>query len=250
MFGRLSLNEGIPIGKIEGGKYNGKTIKVFTSDEKGDCNEYFISDEGKITPLHCKTTDGKSNRINIAGATLSGKSYYAGKIAKDYKKRNPDNKVVLFSAIDNDKHLDDIDGLYRIRCDESILDDPIDPKELHDSLCIFDDINNFGNKFLSEDLNYLRDQLMKGGRHYNTDVISTNQLLLDGVKSKQSLLNSFQVVGFPKTGGRYQLKEFLKRYMSLDKELIDKIINLPSRWVCINRVHPNYVMHEKGVFML
>lgn len=254
MYRSLSLSEGTPIGVIKGGKYDGKVIKIRTSDKAitDAINDYYVGDDddGLVQPIYSRPMPDKSTRLNICGATLCGKSYYAGGIAKDYKKKNKNNKVVLFSAVDEDEHLDDIPNLYRIKCDESILKDPIDPKELHDSLCIFDDIDSFGNKDIVEELNSLRDKLMKSGRHENIDVISTNQLMLNGKQSQNSLLNSFQIVGFPQSGGRYQLKEFLKRYMAMDKEDIDKIINLPSRWVTIQRVPPLFCLHQKGAFLL
>lgn len=249
MYGKLSLRDGIPIGRIVGGRYDGKKIRISTTDEKNDDNEYLIKDEGKIIPLFFKQSNG-FNRWNCAGPTLCGKSYHASKIAEDYQKQYPKNRIVLFTAIkDEDKNFEKIKKMYRIDCDQ-LVDDPIDLSELKDSLCIFDDINSFKNKDTAKYINTLRDNIMSTGRHDNIDCITINQLLLDGHLTKSSLLNTFQIIAFPNSGGRAQLTSFLKRYMSLDNQLIDRITHLPSRWIAINRVNPNYVLFEKGVFMI
>lgn len=250
MYHKLSLTEGKPIGRIVGGKYDKKTIRVIPTDYKPETNEYFINDNGILDPLHTPQINDMPNRVNICGASLCGKSYITAQLARDYMKNNKNNRVALFSAVENDSNFDDVPNLYKVNCDDSILDNPISLEELKDTLCIFDDINSFPNKDITDELNYLRDIIMNTGRHENIDVISTNQVLLDGKKTKASLLNAFQIIGFCHSGGRYQMKEFLKRYMSLDNSLIDKIINLPSRWVIINRVPPVYVAHQKGVMLI
>jgi hypothetical protein len=91
---------------------------------------------------------------------------------------------------------------------------------------------------------------MNSGRHDNTDLISISQILLDGKKTKCANTNAFQIVGFPTSGGRYQLHEFLKRYMSLPNVTCEKIISLPTRYVLINNAKPMYVLHDKGAFIL
>lgn len=253
MYTNFSLKSGIPIGTIKGGKFDGHTIKLNKSDSKVN-QEFLIDDEGKVAPHYTKQLDGKfPNRVAIAGASLCGKSHLAREIAKDYIKNNPGNRIVLFSAIDNktDGIFNEIeDDIYRIRCDESILDDPIDLPELHDSLVIFDDIDRFPSKELCEELNLLRDKIFNSGRHDNIDVISIGQILLDGKKTKTANTNAFQLASFPQSGSRYQLAEFLRRYMSLPKDMIQKILSIPSRWVIINICNPNYVLHEKGSFVI
>ena len=73
---------------------------------------------------------------------------------------------------------------------------------------------------------------------------------MDGKKTKTALTNAFATVLFPVSGGRYQSVNYLKKYMSLEKDAIDKIINLPTRWALINGAAPMYCLHQKGCFML
>jgi len=209
-----------------------------------------ITSEKVLKPLMIRAdNEGHANRVFIAGGTLSGKSYLAAKLAKDYQLQFPKNKVILFSWVDDDKNYKDINNLHKIRIDESILDEPISLDELHDSLCIFDDCEHFTDKAIVAELERLRNCCFNAGRHKNIDTICVRQNLLDGHKTKTILNSAFQVVGFPRGAGRYQLGQWLKRHMFMDKQTIDKILNVPSRWVLINK-NPPYILHQKGCFML
>jgi hypothetical protein len=55
---------------------------------------------------------------------------------------------------------------------------------------------------------------------------------------------------FPKSGSAQQIKYALKTYFGLDKNQIENIINLPSRWVTIFKGFPQTVMYENGAFIL
>lgn len=275
MYTQLSLIEGNPIGEIKGGSMNGKVIKLKKSDNKE--NQEFKLKDGEIIPYHIKQLNGEfPNRCVITGPSLCGKSYFAKMLADDYydNYRQDGHRIILFTAIprfkdnifacDECRNKDEDDKnkrrkkiyrcmcskIYRIKCDESILTDPIDLHELSNSLCIFDDIDRHPNKEVAKELNLLRDKIMNSGRHDNIDLLSISQILLDGKKTKTSLTNAFQIVAFPVSGGRYQLKEFLKRYMSLEHNQIEKVLNLPSRWIILNNCEPMYVLHQRGCFIL
>lgn len=273
MYSSLSLIEGNPIGTIVGGSMNRKIVKIKPSDKKIN-TEFTIKDDGVIVPFYIKQLDGEfPNRIVISGPSLCGKSYFAKELAQNYSEDFPDNRIALFTGIprikdnifacDQCRNKDEDDKkakkkiykcfcskIMRIKCDESILDDPIDLGELSNTLAIFDDVDRVPNKEVAKELNLLRDKVMNSGRHDNTDLMSISQILLEGKKTKTSLTNAFQLVCFPVSGGRYQIKEYLKRYMSLDSHIVDKVINLPSRWVILNNCKPLYVLYEKGCFIV
>lgn len=271
MYSALSLSEGTPLGVIEGGGMHRKVLRIKESNDKK--NQEFVVKDGKIQPFYIRQLNSEfPNRIVIAGPSLCGKSHWAREIAKDYYDdyHQKGHKICLFTAIprhkdnifacDHCRHKDEDDkkkkypcfcsSIYRVKCDENLLTDPIDLDELSNSLCIFDDIDRHPNKEVALELNLLRDKIMNSGRHDNIDLISIAQVLLDGKKTKCSNTNAFQIVGFPNSGGRYQLSEFMRRYMSLPKQTIEKIISLPTRWVCINNCNPMYVLHEHGAFMI
>ena len=215
--------------------------------------EFFLTGNEKLLPLMNRQEGGFPNRVFIAGGTLQGKSYIASKLAGDYHKLFPNNKIILFSWVADDenyRHLAKLKMFHKMRIDESILDNPISLDELHDSVCIFDDIEHFPDKEIRNELERLRDSCVNAGRHANIDVIVCRQNLLEGPKTKTCLNSSFQVVGFPHSSSRYQLGEFLKRHMHMSNAIIQKILNVPSRWVLINRNTPSYVLYERGCFIL
>ncbi len=220
-----------------------------TSDETAP-REFFIKGSEKMKPYNIRQSQGHANRIFCAGGTLCGKSYMAGKLARSYQRFHPNNKVILFSWVDDDEAYKKIKDIHKIRIDDTILNEPIELDELHDSICIFDDIEHFTDPYIIKELERLRDSCINAGRHKNIDVIIARQNLLDGPKTKTALNSSFQVIAFPHSAGRYQLAEMLRRYMAMDKQTINKILNVPSRWVLINRATPPYILHEKGAFLL
>lgn len=221
-------------------------------DSKDLKKEFIINNEDKLMPL-MMSHEGYPNRAFLAGGTLSGKTWLADKMAMDYHLQFPKNKIILFSWVEDDdnyKHFKKMNCFHKIRIDDSILDNPIQLNELHDSCCIFDDIEHFADKDIRAELERLRDSCINAGRHSNIAVIVARQNLLEASKTKTALNSSFQIISFPHSGSRFQLGQFLRRHMHLENKKVQRILNLPSRWVLINRQSPPFVLHEKGCFLL
>lgn len=231
-----------------------KYLYLKKSNNEDHIKEVKITSENKkLAPLMVRQGDNQNtNRIYLAGSTLSGKSYLASKLAQDYNLIFPKNKVVFVTALDSDENINkkNIKNFIKLRIDESLLDDPIDLKELHDKLVIFDDFEAFNDKAVVKKLEHLRNDCLNAGRHHGIDVIVCRQSLLEASKTKSLLNNAFQVIGFPKSASRYQFGEYLKRYLHLDNEMIKKILSVPSRWCLVNCTSPLYVLHEYGAFIL
>jgi len=203
-----------------------------------------------LRPIMRRQAGGHPNRVFIAGASLSGKSYLASKLAKDYTQNFKKNKVINFSWVEDDKNYKKLKNYHKIRIDDEILENPIELDELHDSICIFDDIQHYTDKHIRAELERIRDSALQAGRHKNIDVIVCSQNLLDGPKTKHCVNNVFQVIGFPQSASRYQLSEWLRRYVRLNESEVRTIINLPSRWVLVNVASPVYVLYERGCLIL
>jgi len=208
--------------------------------------------EGIVVPMMVRQEKEHCNHVFIAGGTLSGKSTLASTLAHDYNTKFKDNRVILISGVHDKKNYNDkrIKHLFPIRLDETLLEDPLKMEELHDSCAIFDDIGASDNKDVIYDLEALRDQCIKTGRHHNIDTITTSQSLLDGNATKHALRNCFQVVAFPSSAGKYQLANFLHQYIKMGKDDSERVLNVPSRYVLINRTAPTYVLHSNGAFIL
>jgi len=276
MYHEFSLQEGIPIGVIQGGQFDKQIIHIKQSNNNKKNQQFIINDtdKGKIKPLYYNQVVGDElnkkeypNRYIIAGASLCGKSHMAKEIAEDYfnEYKNDDRNVILFSGVT--KETDEIfackeckqnknkyncfcHNIKRIKLDDELLNNPIELKELENSIVIFDDVDRLPNQELTKYLNLLRDNIMKSGRHNNISVISISQNLLEGSKSKTSNNNAFTLIGFPHLGGKTQLYNYLLKYACLSKPIVEKIMKLPSRWIILNNVTPMFVLYVKGAFII
>ena len=266
MFSSLSVNKGTtPIAKIRNVKTDdleadykksNKKLKnclyINFHDTKDDTHprEFKIEGPEELIPLYtCADREGHANRTFLAGGTLCGKSYLAGQILRDYNRQYPKSDVALFSWVEDDKAYDKVQNLNKIRVDESILEDPIELDELADSCCVFDDTAHFGNKDLVKEIDRVQNSSVNAGRHKNIASVVIKQNLLDGAKTKQLLNSCFQIVVYPHSSGRYQAQQYMHRYMCFPKELIDRLLNLPTRFLIINK-NPTYVLHSKGCIII
>ncbi len=208
-----------------------------------------ILDDGKFTPLVEKDKD-KGCRMYISGATGSGKSTYASKLVKEYKKIYPNRPFYIFSQVKTDKVLDKLKPI-RIELDEDLYEEPIDiEKELGKAIILFDDVETIPNSKVKSAVKNLRDQLLSEGRHYESYCICTNHLMCDNKNTKQMLNESGYVTFFNNSGGMVGIDRFLKTYCGLDNKMINKIKTLPSRWVTIFQQYPAYCLYETGCFLL
>lgn len=185
----------------------------------------------------------------VAGASGSGKSTWISNYAKEYIKLFPDNKIFLFSRVDDDKCLDELNP-NRILMDESLIKDPIHPSELSNSLVVFDDTDTIPDKKLKDALNNLKRDVLEIGRHENIYVCITSHMIANYKETRTVLNEAHLIVFFPSSGSTYQITYMLKQYFGLNKNQIDKILHLPSRWVCAKRTFPQCVLYEKGVYLL
>ncbi len=203
-------------------------------------------DSGKFVPL---PPVNDSSRIYTAGPTGSGKSTFSSSYIKELKKKHKKMDIFIFSKLEKDDVLDTLKPV-RIKIDESIIDNPIELKELKNSICVFDDIDSFTSNKLRDAVAKLRSEVLSEGRHHNISAICTNHQLCDYQKTRNLLLECSLVTFFPKSGGAYGITRFLSHYAGLGKNEIKKILNLPSRWVSVYKQFPMYCLYESGCFLL
>lgn len=249
----LSFTKGQPIAEIIGyGKYGGQILRL-------DSNEKNATDEQKEinlpSPHQIQPIPNSEGRecYYIAGPSGSGKSTYISKYIELWREMFPNKKkhpIVLFSRVQEDDCLDKFKPL-RINIDEELKDDPIDLDELADSLVIFDDVDQINNKNKLKDyVINLRDQILEEGRHKNIYCCTTSHQMTNYKSTRIPLTEASHCVFFPRCGAAHAIKYFLQNYIGLDKTQIQKIMNLPSRWICLKKTYPMLVMHETGAYLL
>ena len=235
-------------------KTNDKNIKTyklyddnFTEKNPEKVVELDIHDDSKyFFPLPQK----HSERIYISAPSGAGKSTFIGKYLTELRKvKGKKRPIFIFSRVEDDKPLD-IHKPIRIPLERELFDEnPLIPEDFRDCILIFDDIDTLIDKPLLKYLQHFRDDLLECGRHYGITTISTTHQILNFAETRKLLNEATAIIIFPKATGNYQLRSFLERYMGFDKEQIEHIKHLPSRWLYLSKHYPLYMIYEKGIIV-
>lgn len=235
--------------------------KGYIKDEIRDIYDKIKPDVEKQVSKHIKIHDGtfelvpmvKENQVQkcfVAGMSGSGKSTWIANYARNYKKLFPSHPIYIFSRHDKDDVIDSIKGVKRIKLNDEILDADVDIKELKNSLIIMDDIETIPNKQICKLVANLRDDLLENARHYNIYMCCVAHQILNYKSTRHLILESDVIVFFPRSGG-YQIKRFLKEYMSLERKQVDDVMKIPSRWIAVNKnTFPNTYIGENDIYIL
>lgn len=210
--------------------------------------EYIIETPGSslIPVLNSETPD----RIYIAGPSGSGKSVMSSKYMQMYNILYPTKKIYIFSRIEEDPAFADVKNVERIMIDDSLLVEPMTAEELKDSLVLVDDIDTITDEKIAKVVRKLRDDILECGRHFNIYIICTSHKICDFNKTKTMLNEATAVVFFPQSGGAHQIKRLMREYVGASAKETEHIMRLPSRWVAIYKHYPQYVMYDRGIFLM
>lgn len=248
----FSLKKGRPIFRIKGGKLNNE--KVFLDDKKvsdnGDNFNEIIVQDGCIQQI---PSYDERDTIYIAGPSGAGKSTYAAQFMKEYKKRYPNNNLVLFSPKIDDPQLNILNPVQIKLCEENLIDPmtKINIDELRDSCVCFDDIEGISDKTLRDAVQNLRNEILVLGRSKHISCITISHLITDNKNTKYPITESQTVVMFPSGGLNYQYQRFLKNYCGLNNAQIHKILReTPSRWITMHKCYPYYILSKDMAYLL
>jgi hypothetical protein len=266
----FSLSVGRPIALISGGQFDGMIIRVKTGEEGPCCRKHSMKCVRKACCHRCScydedlgnmfSVDGTLSQvpnvntreiIYVAGPSGSGKSSYVSSYVKNYKKVFPGNEVYIFSRKDSDPVFDTL-GINRIIIDQSLVEEPIETKDLENSLVIFDDIDTVQDDKVKKAIYKLKDDILEIGRSMHIYCAVTSHLVNgNDRKTTRTILNELSTFTFfPKSGSLYQIKYCLKQYFGMNTKQIEMITRIPSRWITISKTYPQYIMHEHGVLFL
>ena len=241
---------------IDGGKCNGKV--VYYSDKNnndGDNHGLFkefshleLSGESKFAPYPDKSKE--RNVISCFGPSGSGKSYYVKLFLRAYKKEYPRNEIYMFSKLKDDKSLDDIAGIKRVKIDDDLLQDPLETDDFKDSCVIMDDTNALINKHHKKAVDDLKNSILETGRHTNSTLLITSHLACKGLETRTVLNESHQITIYLSSGSSYDY--LLTNYLGFTRKqiLLLKSFTENSRWVTIVRGFPQIIFTEKSIMLL
>lgn len=229
--------------------------RLFLTGDKNVAGNSFREIKLKDKPnLHFQVVPNKKTERTIryvTGASGSGKSYWTKMYADEYHRLYPKREIYILSSIKEDKTLDKIKDLKRIKLDsQEFLTEPITAEDFKDCLVIFDDTDCLTDKRQKLKVDAILNSVLETGRHFNTEVVYTSHLACNGKDTRRILNECKSVTIFPSGLGGKSIKYLLDNYFGLDKEQIKKIKKLNSRWVTIQKGFPMSVLSDKECFIL
>lgn len=223
-----------------------KLKKMYSELLKEHNNNSIVIKKGGVFPIF----NPKKERevYHIAGMSGSGKSTVTREIIKSYHKLYPKNRILFLSNKLEDPAIDDLKYVIRLQLNDELVNDPLDLREIKNTLVIYDDVEYVKNKDLKNELDRLRDMILQQGRSSHISFVYITHLLNDYKNTRIILNECDKSIIFPKYTSAYSLKYLLEKYYGLDKETIKKLRTLDSRWVCIQKIPP-CIIYDKGVFI-
>lgn len=251
----FSYTDGRPIARFISGPNKGlKTIKFIKKAKnlKRKPLGRDIKVDGKLSII--PNTECEREVIYIAGPSGAGKSSIVADYVTTFKKVFKNVPVIIFSRKKSDPVLDKL-KISWFPMDEGLYDDPIDITTdigNNGALMIFDDCNTFSDKKIKKAINALICDVLEVGRQYKIYCIITNHLINANERDfNRTVFDELHtLIVFPKTGTIHQIEYALKKYFGMKSDQIDKINNLNTRWVAINKGNPKYCLHKKGAFII
>ena len=187
--------------------------------------------------------------IYLFACSGAGKTHFCRNFCYQYNKHLSKNKIILFSD-SGDKQ--DYTGVKHLKVIPIHDMEPEELKELppttfKDCLCLYDDIDSIINKKLRDAVYALMARSLTTGRHHNTSMLITSHVGASGALTKTILNESQKLILFPNSSS--QNYYIATRYGGLTKEQADDFLNreIDSRWVCLNRHMPRYVLTQYEV---
>jgi hypothetical protein len=181
----------------------------------------------------------------IAGPSGSGKSYIAKGLVERYRKQFTDREVFLVSKLKEDETLDNTKGgpLTRLDLDKLVAQPLENLDALEDCMIVFDDYDTFTQPY-AKVVNKLIDDIATMGRHSNTTMLCLSHYLSNYAKTRLLLCEATHFVLYPAATGNHALSYLLQTYLGFDKEETADLRRIRSRWICIHKNFPQWVVSE------
>jgi len=235
-------------------------IAIVKGDDRKFHNKFLYLDPDEHTevgalqveiPLDCRfsvlpsTDKDKRNCYYVAGASGSGKSWFAKMVAQNYAKMYPDRPIYLISKLEADETIDSMSP-PPIRIDyKEFIDNPPDINKLSNSMVIFDDYDVIQGKE-GDAVHTLIDDIATMGRKHGEGQGCISMLCLThaltNYKKTRVLLNECDhYVVYPQNTNAKGLRYLLGTYMGLDTDDIKRLKKM-GRYVVLSKNYPQYLL--------
>lgn len=184
----------------------------------------------------------------IAGASGSGKSYFAKGVAELYRKLHPSREVYLISKLEEDNTLDKMTPPPKRINIQTLIDDYPDLDEFQDCCVIFDDYDTFTGQ-AEKVVHKLIDDLATMGRHTNTTMLCLSHYLTNYKKTRLLLNEATHIVVYPMATSFHALSYLLKTHIGMTRDDC-RDLKKQGRWVCLHKNYPQFLISAHHARML
>ena len=241
-----SSDDAAPVPRRAVRPYNRAVARRIKQDyETSSAFEYRLNGAGRMIVLPSET---EPERLFIAGASGSGKSYFAADYMREYARMFPDRRILLFSTHEDEKAYQDIE-IEAVALDEDFTAAPLALTDLEASLCVFDDCDALQDRKLARAVEALNLDLINNGRKYDIHVVTLSHVLMGYAKTRCQLMEASRVVFFP-GGNDYHSRRWMKVYGGINDAWQKRILAEPSRWICVDMRQPRSYVTENAVVLV
>jgi hypothetical protein len=228
-------------------QYGKRIISIHDKPVPDGFSEYDAKGEFKFQQIPDKNTE--RSILYITAPSGSGKSFYTREYIKQYHKMYPKRDIFVFSSLEDDPTLDALKYLKRIKVkSQAFLESDIGASDFKDSLCIFDDCDCISDKLVKKQVFNILNSILETGRHFNISVVYTSHNSCAGNETKKILNECHSITIFPRTAGNRTLKYLLDSYFGFNKQEIEAIKTIKTRWVTITKTFPQIMYTENSIW--
>jgi hypothetical protein len=196
----------------------------------------------------------QTDHIMVSGPTGTGKSTWIADYIKHFRRKYPKAQVLLFSSKTTDETLDKIKYIERVKIDDDMLSNPYTLEEIaalsKPLLTIFDDVEDFPNKKLNNEIARLRDEIIRNGRSYGLYCIYVSHDPCNYRSTKSQLFEANKCVIFPRRAGVGTYDYLLDKKLHIGKKNIELVKTLKSNFVVINKSVPQTIIADKYILLM
>lgn len=221
---------------------NKKKVSSF-SNLKIDDGEFSVTPSGK------KDENRITERsvIMVVGASGSGKSTWISKYCEEYHELHPKRPIYLFSYKDEDPAMDKLKYVKRVKIDSDLVTDPLGYQDFEKSLVCFDDVSSIKDKDQRKAVYALVDEIIEIGRSYEVSCILVTHY--PNTIEVRNFLNECNIYVYFPWSAIKSTHNVLMNYIGIDKNIINLVKSLKSRWCAVFKNYPQAIVTEKAIFL-
>jgi GTPase SAR1 family protein len=211
-------------------------------------------DETFFPAINDFETTQQTQKIYLCGESGCGKTTAIIAYIHNFNKKYPKSKILFFSSKNEDASIDNIPYVERVKIDDDILKNPYTLAEIsaasRPSLCVFDDVEDFGNKKITKEIERLLNEIIRNGRSYGIYCAYTHHQPSDYHATRNLLYEATHVFTFPKRCAKNSYDYLYEKKLNLNKKAINTINNIKSQFVCIKKKIPKCIIADKYIIIL